>query len=149
MSPPNNCFALLSAIGEDCPGAVQFILPERLNEFDKERGVEWLKQSDLEELIAGLKKNPAAVRRVKDTGRFSCQALRPRLHFIAKTVDRVIHKVGLPTTHILKPTIEGFDGQAENEFFCLELAGRVSLAHAETEILTLAGTAVVCHAHEF
>jgi serine/threonine-protein kinase HipA len=140
----NNCFALLSAIGEDCPGAVQFIPPERLNEFNKKRGVEWLKDSELEELIIGLKKNPAAVRRVKDTGRFSLPGVQAKTALYRENDRWGVPQGRTPTTHILKPTIEGFDGQAENEFFCLQLAGRVGLPRAETEILMIADTAVVC-----
>lgn len=36
-------------------------------------------------------------------------------------------KNGLPTTHILKPFIEGLSGTVENEVFCMMLAGRVGL----------------------
>ena len=39
-----NVFALISHVGEDCAGAVQFVTPERLDAIrnDKEDKVEWL-----------------------------------------------------------------------------------------------------------
>ncbi|MEQ9448133.1 MAG: HipA domain-containing protein, partial [Rhodospirillaceae bacterium] len=36
-------------------------------------------------------------------------------------------KNGRPTTHILKPFIEGLDGTVENELFCMMLAARMGL----------------------
>jgi serine/threonine-protein kinase HipA len=40
----------------------------------------------------------------------------------------------VPTTHILKPPTEEFDGHAENEHFCLELARSFNLPVANSEI---------------
>ena len=39
-----------------------------------------------------------------------------------------------PTTHILKPPIDGFDGHAENEHVCLALARKLGLPAASSEV---------------
>jgi serine/threonine-protein kinase HipA len=40
----------------------------------------------------------------------------------------------IPTTHILKPPSEGFDGHAENEHLCLALARALGLPAAKSEV---------------
>src|SRR4029077_4942468 len=44
-----NVFALISHVGEDCAGAVQFVTPARLSAIrsGKEDKVEWLSESDI------------------------------------------------------------------------------------------------------
>ncbi|UWU83278.1 HipA domain-containing protein [Bradyrhizobium yuanmingense] len=41
----------------------------------------------------------------------------------------------IPTTHILKPPTGHFDGHAENEHICLQLARELGLPAAETQVM--------------
>src|SRR5262245_34213284 len=43
---PHNPFALLAAIGEDCPGAVQIVPPDL--DLEERESVKWLKKGELE-----------------------------------------------------------------------------------------------------
>ncbi len=139
----NNCFALLSVVGEDCPGAVQFILPEKASELELRRGVQWLKGDGLEKIISTLKTDPASSALIRETGRFSLPGAQPKVA-LYRDGERWGVPIGrTPTTHILKPTIKEFEGQAENEFFA-QLAGRLGLSNAETEILNIANISVIC-----
>src|SRR3954454_1681434 len=46
---PRNAFALIGHVGGDCAGAIQFVLPERLEAAQKRRQaeVEWLTEQDI------------------------------------------------------------------------------------------------------
>lgn len=59
-----NVFALISHVGEDCAGAVQFVLPDRVaaikgGEQDK---IEWLTDTEIAERLRILKEDHAAWR---------------------------------------------------------------------------------------
>ncbi|WP_271553622.1 MULTISPECIES: HipA domain-containing protein [Bradyrhizobium] len=41
----------------------------------------------------------------------------------------------IPTTYILKPPTGHFDGHAENEHICLQLARELGLPPAETKVM--------------
>ncbi|PTH92513.1 type II toxin-antitoxin system HipA family toxin, partial [Staphylococcus shinii] len=48
-----------------------------------------------------------------------------------------------PTTHILKPPSDAFDGHAENEHFCLALARRLGLPAAHSDVRRFDGEAAI------
>ena len=52
-----NVFALISHVGEDCAGAVQFVTPERLEAIrsGKEDNVEWLDETDVAKRLKELR----------------------------------------------------------------------------------------------
>jgi serine/threonine-protein kinase HipA len=140
-----NPAALLANVGEDCAGAVQFVREERIDEVlatNKEvQKVEWLDDSELERRIRHLTQDAGAARESAAEGQFSLSGaqVKTALYF-----DRVRQRWGIPrgrtpTTHILKPVANNFDGFAENEHFCLSLARRVGLAAAQTEWRSIGG----------
>jgi serine/threonine-protein kinase HipA len=59
-----NVFALISNVGEDCAGAVQFVTPERLDAIrsGKEDKVEWLDESEVAKRLRLLREDHAAWR---------------------------------------------------------------------------------------
>src|SRR3982074_1181163 len=65
----HNPFALLAAIGEDCPGAVQIVPPDRV--LKRRQSVKWLSSAELEDRIRKLKEDAGAGRLESDTGQFS------------------------------------------------------------------------------
>ncbi len=116
-----NAFALLSEVGEDCPGAIQLVRPDRVDEVlqDDTRQVEWLTEADIAERLRVLKQDQAAWRMERDTGQFSLAGAQPKtaLHFDGRRWGVPYGPV--PTTHILKPPVNGLEGHAENEHLCL------------------------------
>src|ERR1700735_3593527 len=68
-----NVFALISHVGEDCAGAVQFVTPERLEvlKSGKDDKVEWLDETAIAERLQALREDHAAWRLPRDTGQFS------------------------------------------------------------------------------
>jgi serine/threonine-protein kinase HipA len=75
-----NVFALISHVGADCAGAVQFIAPERLEAITsgKQDKVEWLGESDIAKRLQMLRDDHAAWRLPRDTGQFSLAGAQPK-----------------------------------------------------------------------
>jgi len=132
-----NVFALMSHVGEDCAGAVQFVMPERLDAIQrgKEDKVEWLSEADIAKRLEILRADHAAWRLPRDTGQFSLAGAQPKTALLFQNNRWGIPSGRLPTTHILKPPTGQFDGHAENEHVCLKLARRLGLPAAESTVM--------------
>jgi serine/threonine-protein kinase HipA len=132
-----NVFALISNVGEDCAGAVQFLTPERLNAVrsGKEGKIEWLSESDIAERLETLRADHAAWRLPRDTGQFSLAGAQPKTALLLQNSRWGIPSGRLPTTHILKPPTGHFDGHAENEHICLMLARSLGLPVAQSKVM--------------
>jgi len=136
---PKNAFALLSHVGEDCAGAIQFIRSEKLEGWkaaSPKGKVAWLDEGDLNERMALLLRDHAATRAGSDLGQFSLAGAQPKIALFHDAVKRRwgIPSGSLPTTHILKPSTGAFDGFAENEHFCLRLAKECGFATASSTV---------------
>jgi serine/threonine-protein kinase HipA len=132
-----NAFALISHVGEDCAGAVQFVTPERLDAIrsGKEDKVEWLDEAEIAKRLETLRKDHAAWRLPSDTGQFSLAGAQPKTALLRQNDRWGIPSGRLPTTHILKPPTGQFDGHAENEHICLLLARVLGLPAAQTKVM--------------
>ncbi|WP_271553625.1 hypothetical protein [Bradyrhizobium sp. CCBAU 45394] len=66
-------FALISNIGEDCAGAIQFVTPDRLEALKtgKDDEIEWLDKPEIANRPRVLREDHAAWRLPRDTGQFS------------------------------------------------------------------------------
>jgi serine/threonine-protein kinase HipA len=134
---PRNVFALISHVGEDCAGAVQFVMPDRLNAFraGKEDSVEWLDESDIAKRLQTLRRDHSAWRLPRDTGQFSLAGAQPKTALLLQNGRWGIPAGRLPTTHILKPPTGEFDGHAENEHICLMVARGLGLPVAQSQVM--------------
>ena len=147
-----NPFALLSHVGEDCAGAVQFVGKDRVTTFVEETGdnaVEWLTEKEIGRRLTALKQDAGAGRSPRDTGQFSLAGAQPKtaLYFDGKKWG--IPHGRMPTTHILKPPTDEFDGFAENEHLCLQLAAALGLQTAKSAVRTFDGaTAIVIERYD-
>ncbi|TAK48720.1 MAG: type II toxin-antitoxin system HipA family toxin [Xanthobacteraceae bacterium] len=132
-----NVFALMSHVGEDCAGAVQFVTPERLKAIrgGKEDKVEWLDEDDIAKRLETLRADNAAWRLPRDTGQFSLAGAQPKTALLFQNDRWGIPSGRLPTTHILKPPTGQFDGHAENEHICLMLARSLGLPAAQSTVM--------------
>jgi len=132
-----NVFALISNVGEDCAGAVQFVTPERLAAIrnGKENKIEWLSESDIAKRLETLRADHAAWRLPRDTGQFSLAGAQPKTALLLQNDRWGIPSGRLPTTHILKPPTGHFDGHAENEHICLMLARGLGLPTAQSKVM--------------
>jgi serine/threonine-protein kinase HipA len=132
-----NVFALVSHVGEDCAGAVQFVTPDRLDAIrsGKEDKVEWLDESDISKRLQMLRADHGAWRLPRDTGQFSLAGAQPKTALLLQNKLWGIPCGRIPTTHILKPPTGHFDGHSENEHFCLMLARSLGLPAAQSKVM--------------
>jgi serine/threonine-protein kinase HipA len=132
-----NVFALITNVGEDCAGAVQFVQPDRLEavKAGSTDQVEWLDERAVAERLRALKQDHAAWRLPRDTGQFSLAGAQPKTALLYMDGKWGVPSGRIPTTHILKPPTGQFDGHAENEHICLTLARSLGLPAANSEVL--------------
>ncbi len=145
---PRNVFRLLEHVGQDCPGAIQFIAEkdegDLLNISYKE-DVDWITKKELDELIVSIKNNKGLQRLNSGQGQFSLAGAQPKtaLYQDRKSGRWGIPKGLTPTSHILKPAVGEFAGFAENEHFCLRLAEAVGMDVAKSSVIMCADIPVI------
>jgi serine/threonine-protein kinase HipA len=131
----NSTFSLLAAIGYDCAGAVS------LHHLDEPVGrvIDWqplrchqLSASQLAEHIRQLPRQPlmAGVEGI----RLSLAGAQDKAAVCMLNGRIALPSGGTPTSHILKPAIEGLEDTVANEFFTMRLAQRMGLTVAPVEI---------------
>jgi serine/threonine-protein kinase HipA len=129
-----NAFGLLAVVGEDLPGAVQIVRPERLDRPAPGR-IAWLTTDDVAELLRTVRRDQTAWLGAGAEGRWSLAGAQPKiaLHHDGRRWGRPSGRT--PTTHILKPAIAGLDDHDLNEHLCLRSARRLGLRTVPTEIV--------------
>jgi serine/threonine-protein kinase HipA len=132
-----NPFALMSQVGEDCAGAVQFVRPERLDDVVGQgpSEIDWLDEAGVAERLRALHADHAAWRIPGDTGQFSLAGAQPKTALLYENGRWGVPSGRTPTTHILKPPTGEFDGHAENEHVCMQLASALGLITANSEMM--------------
>lgn len=135
-------FDLLCHVGEDCAGGVQFVRPDRLDAVG-EGGVEWLTDSQIGDWVRDLRRDPSGWLRDGEFGQFSLAGAQSK--FALCNVDgRWGRPFGsVPTTHIVKPASSHFAQHEVNEHLSLELARRVGLSAARSDVVSFDGEQVV------
>lgn len=127
-----NPFSLLAAIGGECAGALA-LYPEGVEpNAPNKQDIEILDNNKLHEILELLKIRPLMAG--LDNIRLSLAGAQDKL-----AVGLVDNKIALvhgtsPTTHILKPIIEGIQDSVHNEYFCLRLAADMGLNIPNAEI---------------
>ncbi|MFA5182520.1 MAG: type II toxin-antitoxin system HipA family toxin [Syntrophales bacterium] len=118
-----NDFILLWKIGGECAGAIS-VLPEG-NSPQDEPGYRELDESELHKIVAELPRKPlmAGERGI----RLSLAGAQNKLPIYMENDKIFLSSGNFPSTHILKPPIQGLEGTVMNEAFCMILAGRIGL----------------------
>lgn len=130
-----NPFALIANVGEDCPGAIQFVRRERFTAISfKEPTIDWLTEDDVAERLRALRRDETATRLPRDAGQFSLPGAQAKTALLLRNGRWAVPSGRMPTTHILKPPSDEFDGHAENEHFCLSLARALNLPAASSRV---------------
>jgi len=114
-----------------------------------EEEVQWISEKDVADRLRTLRKDHSAWRLANDIGQFSLAGAQPKTTLLFKEGRWGIPSGRTPTTHILKPPTEEWDGHAENEHFCLELARNLGLIVATSRVETfLNETAIVIERYD-
>jgi serine/threonine-protein kinase HipA len=140
-----NPFALLTHVGEDCAGAVQFIPEERVEALLTRAGeVVPLTEEEIADRLRTLRRDPSAWH-LAGTGQFSLAGAQAKtaLHLDAATGQWGDPFGAAPTTHIVKPAIAGFDDHDLNEHLCLRAAQIAGLRAAYSRVLSFGGERAV------
>ncbi|MGX9718577.1 type II toxin-antitoxin system HipA family toxin [Stenotrophomonas acidaminiphila] len=144
---PRNPVALLSHVGEDCAGAVQFVSDERLESVlaGTDDRVEPLSDAELAGRLRRLRQDGGLARTVDDVGQFSLAGAQSKIALLRQDDGSWAIPAGrIPTTHILKPPGGDYDGFVENEVFCLRLAQVLDLPAATAEKIEIDGETAIC-----
>jgi serine/threonine-protein kinase HipA len=126
-----NDFAMLEQIGGECAGAVTFIpagekLPERNHSYRPLSG------EQLAEILRLLPRRPLMAG--EDGIRLSLAGAQDKIAVHVADNHISIPLGGAPSTHILKPAIERFEGIVFNEAFCMKLAHAIGLHTAKAKV---------------
>lgn len=126
-----NDFAMLERIGGECAGAVTFIaagqsLPSSTSQYRSPSSHE------LAEILRTLPRRPLMA---GEKGiRLSLAGAQDKIAVRVHDGNISIPLDGAPSTHVLKPAIERFEGVVFNEFLCMSLAKFIGIPTARVEI---------------
>lgn len=144
-----NPFALLSHVGEDVAGAVQFARPERLETLAADGSVQWLSEAQIGRRLQRLVRDRTSWRIAGDPGYFSLAGAQPKTALLWDGKRWGLPSGSVPTTHVLKPPAMELEGLAENEHLCLRVAGAIGLPAANSEVCEFDGqTAIVVERYD-
>ncbi|GAA5482764.1 type II toxin-antitoxin system HipA family toxin [Haloferula sargassicola] len=137
-----DAFGLLSAIGRDCVGALQFIPDDAPHEDSTtQMAAEPISESDLEKLLCNLAQAPLGM--TKDDGfRISVAGAQEKTALLRHEGQWLKPLGTTPTTHIFKkqmghlPNGINLTHSVENEYYCLKLLEAFGLPVPEVEIGT-------------
>ncbi len=127
-----NPFALLANMGLDCAGAVQFCAEDEVADVLARSGtLQPITDRDVERRLAELRTNPAASW-LAPRERWSLAGAQAKFA-LRREGDTWCEATGAePTTHIIKPGVDGFRSQALNEHISLQTARRTGLSAAKS-----------------
>ena len=133
----SDVFGLISALGEDCPGAIAFVRPSRREAFVKAASpsVAWLTEAALANRLRALAGPGAPARLTGDAGYFSLAGAQPKIALFEAKGRWGIPRGGTPTTHILKPPLGKKPEFLLAELIGLRLAAAIGLSAASAKAL--------------
>ncbi len=132
-----NDFALLSAIGGECAGAVS-LLPTSSAQTDLKPDYRIIDDNTVSNLLKTMIQKPMFAG--EDGVRLSLAGAQDKLAVAIIDGHIAIPMSGAPSTHILKPVNRDFPDLIKNEFFCLNLARKIGLNAVDASMHETDGT---------
>jgi serine/threonine-protein kinase HipA len=131
-----NDFAMLKEIGGECAGAVTFVptgdrLPENRNSHRT------LSSSELAVVLRELRKRPLLAG--QEGIRQSLAGAQDKVPVCLSGYEISLPLYGAPSTHVLKPAVERFEGVVQNESLCMRLAAAIGLPTAKVQARSVEG----------
>lgn len=143
-----DAFSLLSKIGRDCVGALQFMPVDDIPPPATTIEGTPIAEDEIAAMIANLARAPLGIGE-DDDFRISIAGAQEKTALLRHEGAWLKPTGTTPTTHILKPQIgtlpNGIDlsNSVENEFYCLKLIGAFGLPTNEAEIATFGDSKVL------
>lgn len=134
-----DAFSLLSQIGRDCIGALQFLPDGQEPQPMSELTGELVDEAQIGAILSDLDLAPLGIRRENDF-RISVAGAQEKTALLRKDGQWIEPTGTTPTTHIIKPQIgrlpNGMDlsDSVENEYLCLKLMEAFGLRAANVEM---------------
>ena len=132
----SSAFSLLATpLGEDCPGAVVLVPPERLEIVQAKQApddIDWLTEAQVAQRLRDLKNDNTAWLGSRPAGRFSLAGAQAKTALVHDGQRWGQPHGALATSHILKPAIEGLDEHDLNEHLCLSAMRTAGLRAVRT-----------------
>ena len=134
-----DAFAMLSRIGRDCVGALQFVAGDEERKEDSPSNGEVLDEAAVERVLQNLARAPLGIERDEDF-RISLAGVQEKTALLRHDGRWLKPHGTTPTTHIFKTQIGVLPGginltdSVENEFYCLKLAEAFGLSVNAAEI---------------
>ena len=134
-----DAFSLLSQIGRDCIGALQFLPDGQEPQPMSELTGEVVNEAQIGAILSDLDLAPLGIRRENDF-RISVAGAQEKTALLRKDGQWIEPTGTTPTTHIIKPQIgrlpNGMDlsDSVENEYLCLKLMEAFGLRAANVEM---------------
>lgn len=141
---PRNPFALLSAIGMDCGGAVQFITEEQLAALPLPEVWEPVDVQEIGERLSGA---GGAVAHAWQTNRerWSLNGSQEKIALAYADGRNQWYEAreAAATTHIIKPGVSRLQGQAFNEYLCMRAVDRLGLPASVSSYVDFGGVSAI------
>lgn len=129
----NNPVALLSCMGLDCPGAVQFCSPETLDGALNRKGTyRILNDKDIAARLKSIRTDFDATWAGRDES-WSLGGNQGKFALAWENGSWCECGGSSPTTHIFKNGVVGFKFEALNEFVCMRTAAKVGIPTAQVD----------------
>jgi serine/threonine-protein kinase HipA len=136
-----DAYSLLTAIGRDCVGALQFLPGDEEPEAIGEPQGQIVSDKRVAAILIDLAQAPLGMSVENEEFRISIAGAQEKTALLYWKDHWYIPHGSTPTTHVLKPQIgilkDGIDlsHSVENEHFCMELARALGLATAKTDVV--------------
>lgn len=134
-----DAYSMLSEIGRDCAGALQFLPEGEEPQPGNKLSGEPVSDRQIEEILNDLDVAPLGIRKERDF-RISVAGAQEKTALLYHEGQWIEPSGTTPTTHIIKPQIgtlpNGMDlsDSVENEYLCLKLLGAFGLRTANAEM---------------
>ncbi|MFT8856968.1 type II toxin-antitoxin system HipA family toxin [Bifidobacterium aquikefiri] len=122
----NNPFSLLSAIGLDCAGGVQFVPIDNIDTFERDAGLQEISEPDIRQRLMSISDNRQATWQGEDE-HWSLNGAQDKIALCRLNDTWYEAQGSAPTTHIVKPGIMTLHEQAFNEYVCLKTIEQLDL----------------------
>ena len=123
---------------------MRFAPPDRLDSILGRSGdVTWLTDDEVAERLRDLREDSTAWLGRSFTGQFSLAGAQAKTALLDEGGRWGVPSGAIPTTHILKPAVMGFDDHDLNEHLCLDAARRAGLLAVRTRISRFANESAI------
>ncbi|PLS28685.1 type II toxin-antitoxin system HipA family toxin [Bifidobacterium parmae] len=138
----NNPFSLLTAIGLDCAGGVQFVLPEHADSFRQDATLKPISEGEIARRLRGIAGTGGRSWQMNDE-HWSLNGAQDKIALRFEHGQWFEALGSAATTHIIKPGISGYHEQAFNEYVCMKAIQKLGIPTATTDFRVFDGLPVL------